>query len=148
MSLSCRQSFKIARSKFATLRLHGPDQKGIVAAYSQILDKYGCAIMKSEQFTDPTSDHFFQRSLFCPSKYSRGTSNGGFHAEEKMSILDGMDRLKTSFGLSMVEINWRERPKRVALFVSKYGHCLVSFVCCMHGCTDGYYDFFAIHGLF
>jgi formyltetrahydrofolate deformylase len=128
--MSCRPSLKLARSKFASLRLHGPDQKGIVAAYSQILDKYGCAIMKSEQLTDPGSNHFYQRSLFYPSKFTESDGNNitdyGFHAEEKLAIQDEMDQLKAGFGLNMMEINWRERPKRMAVFVSKYGHCLVS----------------------
>ena len=124
-----RRALKLARSKFATLRLHGPDQKGILAAYSQLLDKYGCAIMKSEQFTDPVPNHLYQRSIFYPAKLNEvgdlNNAGSGFHSEEKLAIEDEMHQLKERFGLNMSKINWRERPKRVAIFVSKYSHCLV-----------------------
>jgi len=39
-----------------------------------------------------------------------------------------MSTLKQNFGLEMMKINWRDRPKRMAVFVSKYDHCLVSLV--------------------
>jgi len=114
---------QLARSKFASLRITGPDQKGIVAASSQILDKYGCAIMKSEQFTDPTLNYFYQRSIFHP--HQTGAS---FHQDEKLAIHHEINQLKDRFGLDLVNINWRDRPKRMAVFVSKYDHCLVSIV--------------------
>jgi formyltetrahydrofolate deformylase len=120
-----------ARSKFACLRIHGPDQKGILAAYSQLLDQFGCAIMKSEQFTDPKLNHYYQRSIFHPSiraeEFSCGSmdDNIGFHVEEKLEIKSEMVKLKDRFGLEMMKVNWRDRPKRMAIFVSKYDHCLV-----------------------
>jgi formyltetrahydrofolate deformylase len=40
------------KSKFPTLLIFGPDKKGIVAAYSQIFDRYNCNIIQSEQWTD------------------------------------------------------------------------------------------------
>ena len=122
--MTSRHSLKLAQSKIASLRLHGPDQKGIVAACSRILDTYGCGIMKSEQFTDKAVGHFYQRSLFYPSN----NNEAGFPVQEKMAIENEMDELKSEFGLNMVKINWRERPKKVAVFVSKYDHCLVSFI--------------------
>lgn len=39
----------------ACLRVHGPDQQGIVRACSQLLDKFGCTIMESEQL--PIQDY-------------------------------------------------------------------------------------------
>jgi formyltetrahydrofolate hydrolase len=122
--MTSRHSLKLAQSKIASLRLHGPDQKGIVAACSRILDTYGCGIMKSEQFTDTAVGHFYQRSLFYPSN----NNEAGFPVKEKIAIQNEMDELKSEFGLNMVKINWRERPKKVVVFVSKYDHCLVSFI--------------------
>jgi len=111
------------RPKFACLRIHGPDQKGILAAYSQILDSVGCAIMKSEQFTDPKLNHYYQRTLFHPS--AQVTKDDiGFHIEEKLEIEEMMSKMKDHFGLEMMKVNWRDRPKRMAVFVSKYDHCL------------------------
>lgn len=117
------------RPKFACLRIHGPDQKGILHEASQVLDKFGCAISRSEQFTDPKLNHYYQRSLFHPSAQAQGTKDDtGFHIEEKLEIEDIMSTLKQNFGLEMMKINWRDRPKRMAVFVSKYDHCLVSLV--------------------
>ena len=115
---------KLAQSRFASLRLHGPDQKGIVAAYSQILDRHGCSILKSEQCTDLNLNHLFSRSVFFPPLINEGEAND-FVTEKKMAIESEMDHLRNSFGLNMIKINWRERPKRMAVFVSKYDHCLV-----------------------
>lgn len=113
------------RPKFACLRIHGPDQKGILHEASQVLDKFGCAISRSEQFTDPKLNHYYQRSLFHPSAQAQGTKDDtGFHIEEKLEIEDIMSTLKQNFGLEMMKINWRDRPKRMAVFVSKYDHCL------------------------
>ena len=112
------------RPKFACLRIHGPDQKGILAATSQVLDKFSSNVTKSEQFTDPKLNHYYQRSLFHPS--AQGTKDDtGFHIEEKLEIEDLMSKLSDDFGLQMMKINWRDRPKRMAIFVSKYDHCLV-----------------------
>jgi formyltetrahydrofolate hydrolase len=51
--------------------------------------------------------------------------NIGFHVEEKLEIKSEMVKLKDRFGLEMMKVNWRDRPKRMAIFVSKYDHCLV-----------------------
>ncbi len=113
-------------AKFASLRVHGPDHRGIVAACSSILDKYGHAIVKSEQFTDPLEEYFYQRSLFKPAVEKIGNQEPLMHVEQKMALEDDILQFKQRFGLEMACINWRERRKRVAVFVSKYDHCLVS----------------------
>jgi predicted amino acid-binding ACT domain protein len=46
----------------AILRIHGPDQKGIVAAFAQLLHGHGCNIVDSEQHA--MDDIFFQRISF------------------------------------------------------------------------------------
>ena len=121
MSKFARQAAK----KLATLRLHGPDHQGIVAASSQILDKYGCAITKSEQFTDTLENYFYQRSVFNTSIETEGSSLE-LNTEQKMEVEDDLLGLKEKFGLDMAMVNWREKRTKVAIFVSKYDHCLVS----------------------
>ena len=110
----------------ACLRVHGPDQQGIVRACSQILDKFGCAIMKSEQYTDPRLCHFYQRSLFHPSNHSHIDDRVMFQSELKSEIIDELRSFQKEFGLDMVKVNFRDKPKKMAIFVSKYDHCLVS----------------------
>ena len=48
----------------AILLVHGPDRKGIVAAFSQTLFGHGCGIVSSEQHTDVESSVFYQRIVF------------------------------------------------------------------------------------
>jgi predicted amino acid-binding ACT domain protein len=50
------------RPPTAILRIHGPDQKGIVAAFAQLLHGHGCNIVDSEQHA--MDDIFFQRISF------------------------------------------------------------------------------------
>ena len=50
-------------SKLGTLRVVGPDTRGIVAAFAQVLDRHGCCIVKSEQWTDRKDNHFFHYAL-------------------------------------------------------------------------------------
>lgn len=142
---------KTLRSSFATLRLYGPDQKGIVAACSHALDTFGFGIVQSETWTDRMEDLFFQRMLFCKHDHENkhgvvhsahshdddrriGISNSNsnsnrqtlFHPEQKMAVNGKMNELKEHFGLDCMRVNWRTKPKKIAVFVSKYDHCLVS----------------------
>ncbi len=118
-------------STLASLRLHGPDQKGIVAACSHALDKFGCGIVQSETWTDRFDHLFFQRILFnCGHRGScadstRSGSSGNIYPERILLMNDEMEQLKKRFGLYSMNINWRNQPKKVAVFVSKYDHCLV-----------------------
>ena len=52
----------------AILLVHGPDRKGIVAAFSQTLFGHGCGIVSSEQHTDAESSVFYQRIVFDASE--------------------------------------------------------------------------------
>ena len=93
--------------------------------------------MKSEQFTDPKLNHYYQRSIFHPPPKMNNNNNNdnnnnnnrqdqkiGFQIQEKLEIQSEMSMLKERFGLDMMKVNWRDRPKRMAIFVSKYDHCL------------------------
>eukprot|EP00977_Amphora_coffeiformis_P018539 scaffold6566_cov125-Amphora_coffeaeformis.AAC.5 len=109
----------------AVLRVHGPDRKGIVAAVSQVLDRYGCAITQSEQWTDMNARLFFQRVEFTNSSsyYSSSASSfqEGFSDEQQQCIHQGLQQ--ATFDLQHI-VNWRQRKPRLAIFVSKYDHCL------------------------
>jgi formyltetrahydrofolate deformylase len=97
----------------ATLRVNGPDQKGIVASLSHILDSKGCGIAKSEQWTDRVERLFFQRIEF-----DHDLSN-----LQKQDLEDHVMKACQSFSLGHA-LNWREKRPRVALMVSQNDHCL------------------------
>ena len=123
---------------YATLRLHGPDQGGIVASYTELLDRHGCGIIKSEQWTDRSLNLFFQRIVFDCSPLLQHSNNNNnintattttipplplLHQEKKQSIQQEMNNLSKSYTLDM-NLNWRETRKKACIFVSKYDHCL------------------------
>lgn len=100
-------------ARLATLRVYGPDRKGIVAACAELLNRHGCGIVKSEQYTDRVANLFFQRILF------------DFSPDDTDMCLAGEQMIEISQQLGVkAHLNWRNRRKRVAVMVSKYNHCL------------------------
>ena len=110
-------STKNKKSNHPILRVHGPDRTGIVASVSRVLDRHGCGIIQSEQWTDTIEHLFFQRIVFSPSAEEELSS------EKRRSMEQEIQQTCDSFSLRFC-MNWRERRKRVAIFVSKYDHCL------------------------
>ena len=116
--------FKSMTSNLATLRVHGPDGKGIVAACSNLLDRRGYEIVGTEHWTDRSENLLFLRIAFdketksavvesaAPSDESTTTA-----AEQDLSAF--CHERKLNF-----DINWRNRKPRVAIMASKYDHCL------------------------
>jgi len=96
----------------AILLVHGPDRKGIVAAFSQTLFGHGCGIVSSEQHTDQESSIFYQRIVF---------DSAELHTD-RVSLERGIEEVASRLGMTC-EVRW-PKPKRVAIFVSKYAHCL------------------------
>ena len=96
----------------AILLVHGPDRKGIVAAFSQTLFGHGCGIVSSEQHTDAESSVFYQRIVFDAAE---------LHTD-RVSLERGIEEVAGRLGMTC-EVRW-PKPKRVAIFVSKYAHCL------------------------
>jgi len=96
----------------AILLVHGPDRKGIVAAFSQTLFGHGCGIVSSEQHTDAESSVFYQRIVFDAAE---------LHTD-RVSLERGIEEVAGRLGMTY-EVRW-PKPKRVAIFVSKYAHCL------------------------
>jgi formyltetrahydrofolate deformylase len=97
----------------ATLLVSCPDRPGIVAGLAQLLYGHGCNILDADQHTDTQASQFFQRIRFDLSelKTDRHTLESG--------IREVADRFKMQ-----VRLFYAKRPKRVAVFVSKFDHCL------------------------
>lgn len=116
LSAGCLHSSKEHQEEpqqHGTLRVFGPDQKGIVAAFSQLLYGHGCGIISSEQSTDTATNIFFQRLYF---DYST------MHTDEitlETSIREVCERLNMQN-----ELDWGKERKRIAILVSKTDHCL------------------------
>ncbi len=99
--------------ELATLLVSCPDRRGIVAALAQLLYGHGANILDSDQHTDPIEQQFFQRIRFDLSELitDRGTL--------ERALAEVAERFQMNYRLL-----YAARPKRVALFVSKYEHCL------------------------
>src|SRR3954470_21468425 len=100
-------------SERATLLVSCPDRRGIVAALAQVLYGHGANIFDSDQHTDALAAQFFQRLHFdlTDLQTDRGT------LERAISEVAGR------FGMRY-ELRYQKQRKRVALFVSRYDHCL------------------------
>jgi formyltetrahydrofolate deformylase len=98
---------------FATLLVSCPDRKGLVAALAQLLYGHGANIVDADQHTDVGSGTFFQRIRFDLSE---------LHTD-RVTLERGIQDVAERF-----DMRWRLAyegvPKRVAIFVSKYEHCL------------------------
>jgi len=95
-----------------------PDRPGIVAAVSQFLFERGATIIESDQHsTDPTGGLFFMRVEFdLPDLDERG-------AEVEREFAGVADRFSMDWRLA-----YANRPKRLAIFVSKEEHCLLELL--------------------
>jgi formyltetrahydrofolate deformylase len=100
-------------SERATLLVSCPDRRGIVAALAQVLYGHGANIFDSDQHTDPVAAQFFQRLHFDLSdlQTDRGTL--------ERAIQEVAERFSMQ-----CELRYQNRIKRLAIFVSKYDHCL------------------------
>jgi formyltetrahydrofolate deformylase len=103
--------------KVATLLVSCADQRGSVAAIAAAIAGAGCNILDADQHTDPEADMFFQRIRFDVSHLAIDTS------EVERAICEVSKRFTMQTNL-----RYSNRPKRVALFVSTYDHCLVDLL--------------------
>jgi formyltetrahydrofolate deformylase len=97
----------------ATLLVSCPDRRGIVAALAQVLFGHGANILDADQHSDVDAGQFFQRIRFDLSELltDRGT------------LERAIDEVAQRFSMK-VRLSYANRVKRVAIFVSKYDHCL------------------------
>ena len=103
----------------AVLLVWCPDQKGLVAALAQLLYGHGANILDADQHTDRAAGMFFQRTHFDLGDGGDGRDPATGRGELEAAIAEVAARF---------DMHWRleygDRRKRVALFVSKYDHCL------------------------
>ena len=97
----------------ATLLVSCPDRRGIVAATAQLLYGLGLNILDSDQHTDTGAGQFFQRVRFDLAE---------MHTD-RSGLERAIDEVATRFDMSW-RLSYADRRKRVAIFVSKYDHCL------------------------
>jgi formyltetrahydrofolate deformylase len=104
-------------SQTATLLVSCPDRRGVVAALAQLLYGHGANILDADQHTDQEEGQFFQRIHFDLRE---------LHTDRvalERAIGEVGDRLSMSWRLS-----YSSKVQQVAVFVSKYDHCLYDLV--------------------
>jgi formyltetrahydrofolate deformylase len=100
-------------SALATLLVSCPDRRGIVAALAQVLYGHGANILDSDQHTDPVVGLFFQRLRVDLTELMTD------RVALEHSVLELSERFQMQYRLL-----YQARRKRLAIFVSKYDHCL------------------------
>lgn len=96
------------------------DRPGIVAAISQFLADHEGNIVESDQATtDPVGGHFFLRTTFHRKDLAA-------HLDEM--IEDFRATLSDRFELVEWKFTLAAAPKRVAVLVSRYDHCLLDLL--------------------
>ena len=103
--------------KIATLLVSCPDRPGLVAALAQTLYGHGCNILDADQHTDAPAGLFFQRIRF---------DFANLHTD-RIALERAIEEVAERFGMRR-RLEYAERTKKVALFVSKYDHCLVDLL--------------------
>jgi formyltetrahydrofolate deformylase len=96
-----------------TLLVSCPDRKGIVASLAQVLYGHGANILDADQHTDPLAGMFFQRIRFDLSTMTT----------DRVALEHGLGEVAARFAMTY-RIAYASQVKRVAIFVSRYDHCL------------------------
>jgi formyltetrahydrofolate deformylase len=97
----------------ATLLVSCPDRKGIVAALAQLLYGHGANILDADQHTDPNLGQFFQRIRFDLAE---------IHTD-RLTLERAIGEVVQRFQMRS-RIAYADHRKRVAIFVSRFDHCL------------------------
>jgi formyltetrahydrofolate deformylase len=97
----------------ATLLVSCADRKGIVASLAQTLYGHGANILDADQHTDALAGMFFQRIRFDLATLTT----------DRVALEAGIREVAERFGMTW-RLAYAAKPKRVAIFVSKYDHCL------------------------
>ena len=100
-------------SSTATLLVSCPDRKGLVAALAKLLAEHGANILQAQQHTDAREGTFFQRIHF-------ETAELDIARDELEALL----RIECGRYDMDWQISYGDPLKRVAIFVSKFEHCL------------------------
>lgn len=97
----------------AILLLSCPDTRGIVAEVSHFIFTYGGNILQSDQYSDPETSTFFMRVVWDLSEFKI--------PQEKINA--AFEPVAIKFEMNF-RIELSSRRTRMAIFVSKYDHCL------------------------
>ncbi len=108
---------RAAAPQEAILLVSCPDRRGIVAALAQVLHGHGANILDADQHTDPVAGQFFQRIRFDLSELFT----------DRVSLERGIGEVAERFSMRF-QLAYATETKRVALFVSRYEHCLVDLL--------------------
>ena len=104
----------------ATLLIDCPDQRGIVAAVSEFLYRHGANIVHADQHQDAELHLFFMRVEWELAGFTLPLDGpDGFDA--------AFAEIATRFAMK-VRLERSTRRPRLALFVSKYDHCLADLL--------------------
>jgi len=101
------------QSSLATLLVSCPDRPGLVAALAQLLYGHGANILDSDQHTDTIERQFFQRIRF---------DLADLHTD-RTALERGLREVAQRFDMKL-QLRYADARKRVAIFVSRYEHCL------------------------
>jgi formyltetrahydrofolate deformylase len=101
----------------AVLLVSCPDRRGIVAALAQVLHGHGANILDADQHTDPVAGQFFQRIRFDLEEM----------LTDRVSLERGIREVAERFRMRW-QLAYAAQKKRVAIFVSRYEHCLVDLL--------------------
>ena len=104
---------KTRADSLATLLVSCPDTRGIVAALAQLLYGHGANILDADQHTDAAAGQFFQRIRFDVAQ---------IHTD-RTTLERAIGEVAARFSMRW-RLAWGGRPKRIAIFVSRYDHCL------------------------
>ncbi len=102
-----------APNQTAILLVSCADRRGLVAALAQLLYGHGANILDSDQHTDPVAQQFFQRIRFDLSELRT----------DRTSLEHAIAEVATRFDMR-IRLSYSDQVPRVAIFVSKYDHCL------------------------
>jgi len=97
----------------ATLLVSCPDRRGLVAALAQVLYGHGANILESAHHIDAEAGHFFQRIRFDLRE---------LHTD-RVGLEAGVREVAERFAMRW-QLKLASEVKRVAIFVSKFDHCL------------------------
>lgn len=103
----------MSRPNTATLLLRCPDRKGLNAAIANLLLRNNINILDANQHTDEENNIFFHRVYFDISGLS--VSREDF----KTQLADECAKHEMEW-----QLFFSDQKKRVAIFVSKYEHCI------------------------
>jgi len=107
----------VTTSDTATLLVSCPDRRGLVAALAQLLYGHGANILDADQHTDSVAKQFFQRIRFDLTEMRTD------RVALEQAIREVAERFQMKWSL-----HYAADRKRVAIFVSRYDHCLVDLL--------------------